>query len=415
MHPGRPARRRRPIGVVVQLTAALALFASAGAAEAQCVGDCNGDGEVTINELIVGVNIALGSANVSACPSFDANGDGEVAINELIAAVNAALSGCPATPTAEATETATEPPPPSPTDTATPLPTSTAVDTETPPPTETSTPLPTDTSTPVATETATAVSTATSTPEATATTTAASTATATAVSTNTAAPTTTATAVATNTTGTTATATPTDTPAPPSATATETPTISLPTDTVPPTATATPTPTHTIGVTATFTATATPTMGSAVCGNGVLEPGETCQQCAMDCIVGACTPSATMVSFPIQFEGPLGAQPTTGTFLLGYKSNRVSIPGSGTATSVRQRVTYPAPLPNVASVNDLDYALRIVVGRNAGLANGLLATVKFDTCNGAPAVTALDFACTVEACAGAGGAIEDCTCVVTAP
>ncbi|HSP97139.1 MAG TPA: hypothetical protein VL049_07825 [Candidatus Dormibacteraeota bacterium] len=60
-----------------------------------CVGDCSGDHTVTINELITGVNIALGSANVSACQSFDVNGDGSVAINELIGGVNAALNGCP--------------------------------------------------------------------------------------------------------------------------------------------------------------------------------------------------------------------------------------------------------------------------------------------------------------------------------
>ena len=61
-----------------------------------CVGDCNGDGMVAINELITGVNIALGSAPVSDCEAMDANGDGMVGINELIAAVNNALSGCPA-------------------------------------------------------------------------------------------------------------------------------------------------------------------------------------------------------------------------------------------------------------------------------------------------------------------------------
>jgi hypothetical protein len=62
---------------------------------ATCPGDCNGDGQVTINELITGVNIALGSTPVSNCPSFDVNHDGSVVINELISAVNAALNGCP--------------------------------------------------------------------------------------------------------------------------------------------------------------------------------------------------------------------------------------------------------------------------------------------------------------------------------
>ena len=60
-----------------------------------CVGDCNGDGEVAINELITGVNIALGSLPLDRCPSFDINDDGEIEINELITGVNNALAGCP--------------------------------------------------------------------------------------------------------------------------------------------------------------------------------------------------------------------------------------------------------------------------------------------------------------------------------
>jgi hypothetical protein len=59
-----------------------------------CVGDCNDNGEVVINELITGVNIALGTAQLPQCPSFDRNGSGEVEINELIQGVNAALNGC---------------------------------------------------------------------------------------------------------------------------------------------------------------------------------------------------------------------------------------------------------------------------------------------------------------------------------
>ena len=52
-------------------------------------------GSVTVNELILGVNIALGSADVGDCEAFDENGDGMVGINELITAVNNALDGCP--------------------------------------------------------------------------------------------------------------------------------------------------------------------------------------------------------------------------------------------------------------------------------------------------------------------------------
>jgi cysteine-rich repeat protein len=66
------------------------LWSSAGVAQT-CPGDCDGSGDVAINELITCVNIALGSSPVSACPSCDVDGDGEVAINELISSVNAAL------------------------------------------------------------------------------------------------------------------------------------------------------------------------------------------------------------------------------------------------------------------------------------------------------------------------------------
>lgn len=72
---------------------------------AACAGDCNGDGQVTIDELVRGVNLALSGAGVP-CAALDVNGDGEIAINELIAGVNSALAGCPSAPTPTATRAA---------------------------------------------------------------------------------------------------------------------------------------------------------------------------------------------------------------------------------------------------------------------------------------------------------------------
>jgi len=60
-----------------------------------CGGDCGGDGEVTVNELVVMVNVALGSAPVSQCAAGDANGDGDITVNEIILGVNHTLDGCP--------------------------------------------------------------------------------------------------------------------------------------------------------------------------------------------------------------------------------------------------------------------------------------------------------------------------------
>ena len=65
------------------------------ASAAGCVGDCTGAGQVTIDDLLVMVNVALGNANVATCTAGDANHDGTIAITEIVAAVNNALTGCP--------------------------------------------------------------------------------------------------------------------------------------------------------------------------------------------------------------------------------------------------------------------------------------------------------------------------------
>jgi hypothetical protein len=83
--------REMCVGTVLILIAGA--FAGAPAA-GQCAGDCNGDGRVVINELIVGVNVALGRAAVASCPAADANRDGAVRINDLVAAVGSGLDGC---------------------------------------------------------------------------------------------------------------------------------------------------------------------------------------------------------------------------------------------------------------------------------------------------------------------------------
>ena len=59
-----------------------------------CAGDCDGEGEVEINELIRAVNISLGFAPVSDCLAVDRDGSGTVSIAELIAAVRNSVEGC---------------------------------------------------------------------------------------------------------------------------------------------------------------------------------------------------------------------------------------------------------------------------------------------------------------------------------
>lgn len=60
-----------------------------------CPGDCDGNGVVSVDELVRMVNIALERQPVSNCLAGDLTGNGSIAINELVTAVNAALRGCP--------------------------------------------------------------------------------------------------------------------------------------------------------------------------------------------------------------------------------------------------------------------------------------------------------------------------------
>lgn len=59
-----------------------------------CAGDCGRDGEVTIDEILTLVGLALSGGGLSGCAAGDTNGDGEVTVDEVLAAVNRASSGC---------------------------------------------------------------------------------------------------------------------------------------------------------------------------------------------------------------------------------------------------------------------------------------------------------------------------------
>jgi sugar lactone lactonase YvrE len=80
----------RLVGVMMLLTVLWA------APSFGCPGDCNGDQQVSVDEVIRGVKIALGDDPTTACEQFDQQPvDQEVTINELLMAVTAALQGCP--------------------------------------------------------------------------------------------------------------------------------------------------------------------------------------------------------------------------------------------------------------------------------------------------------------------------------
>lgn len=59
-----------------------------------CAGDCNSDGVVNIDELVLMVRIALDLAELPRCMAGDRNRDGLVTIEEILQAVRSALWGC---------------------------------------------------------------------------------------------------------------------------------------------------------------------------------------------------------------------------------------------------------------------------------------------------------------------------------
>lgn len=59
-----------------------------------CAGDCDASGDVTVAELVRGVNILLGELRTNRCPAFDVNGNERVTVDELVRGVNALLRGC---------------------------------------------------------------------------------------------------------------------------------------------------------------------------------------------------------------------------------------------------------------------------------------------------------------------------------
>jgi cysteine-rich repeat protein len=85
--------------------ALLALVAVHANPTVACNGDCDGNGTVRIEELILAVQITLDGSGVDRCPAADLDANGAITVSEIVAAVDVALSGCAPEPTPTATAT----------------------------------------------------------------------------------------------------------------------------------------------------------------------------------------------------------------------------------------------------------------------------------------------------------------------
>jgi len=64
------------------------------APSAMCAGDCDGNGTVTVNEIVMLVGIALEQVPIGSCEAGNRDGDLQITVSEILTAVNRALGSC---------------------------------------------------------------------------------------------------------------------------------------------------------------------------------------------------------------------------------------------------------------------------------------------------------------------------------
>src|SRR5262245_12665385 len=108
---------------------------------------------------------------------------------------------------------------------------------------------------------------------------------------------------------------------------------------------------------------------AGTCGNRLLEADETCEQCAADCAAVACKPAQARASIVVDFMPPESPDITSAVLRIGYRTDKLVMPSTGEDKAVRARIkgatNFAMLLPN-----DLDYALRVVVGNSTAIAAG---------------------------------------------
>lgn len=160
-----------------------------------------------------------------------------------------------------------------------------------------------------------------------------------------------------------------------------------------------------------------------LCGDGVIQVGETCDDgntrnddgtgpadfCPADCSIAACTAAGTR-NVTVNFNA--SSSVVGMTVVLTYDDAKVRIPGQFADAAVQARLSSAS---FSFTPNDLNYALRNVLldPTFAGVGSGPAFTVRFDTCAAAAAPTAADFSCVVAEATNANLQPVNATCSVT--
>ncbi len=153
----------------------------------------------------------------------------------------------------------------------------------------------------------------------------------------------------------------------------------------------------------------TPVPKRAVCGDGLVSGGETCETCAEDCKPRACTPAGRH-KVAVALQSHPAWEPTAATIHLSYRTDKLSLPGTGKDKSVVERVDF-GESSSINAVFDVDHSLR-VVRADAKRIPVPMVVVEFDGCEGASPPSVDDLDCVVEGCAHVGGVLKDgCFCI----
>lgn len=169
-----------------------------------------------------------------------------------------------------------------------------------------------------------------------------------------------------------------------------------------------------------------PASNNPSCGNAKLDAGENCDDgnqlqesgvgpadfCPTDCNIAACTPAGSSTA-TVSFAAPVDL--TSLTLVLYYPDAKVQVPGVNSDPPVQSAVLSSS---FATTPVDTGYALRVVSidPSLVGVPAGEAFTVTFDTCQGAPALSAGDLACFVADASDANAApVFGATCSVTVP
>jgi len=174
-----------------------------------------------------------------------------------------------------------------------------------------------------------------------------------------------------------------------------------------------PTTTSSTAVSTTSTVTTTSSSTTSIpslCGNGQVDPGETCDDgnvsnndtCPSDCVVDSCTPiiGGTLVNAVLSFQSP--GVPIAGfNILIDYPEGLLDYASAQPLTT-----GFLAP-------QDFGHALFVVRASATGIPSGPVLRTRYNACTGAPAPTNGDFGCEVQlAVDAATNPVEGVTCTL---